>query len=60
MSIGKPGLFQYAVGNREMVIPHHGSGKWLSKDEILEWLEYIQDNDGETLQRVKELYEALT
>jgi hypothetical protein len=43
-----------------MIIPHHGSGRWLSKDEILEWLEYIQDDDGETLNRVKELYEALT
>jgi hypothetical protein len=50
-------IAQYGVGNREMI--RLKTGHWLKKSDVVEWLNYIQDDDTETADRVRQFHAEL-
>lgn len=53
----EPEVYRYGVGNREMTL--HPSGKYLSLNEVKEYLKWCLDDDAETMRRLKDFEERL-
>lgn len=56
-TVSEPEVYRYGVGNREMTM--HPLGKYLSLQEVKEYLRWCLDDDTETERRVKDFEESL-